>query len=60
MSYFFRKFERMSNNGSSAAVVIGALRVKALFIFRHVILNVCYKGIVQRTPSGISGADPSQ
>ena len=45
MPYFFRKLGKMSENVSSAAVVIGALRVKSCSVQLHLIKiikeNIC-------------------
>ena len=37
---FFRKLEKMSQNLSSAAVVIEALRVKLPFVFKTFVLSI--------------------
>ena len=51
ISYLFSKIRKMSENLSSAAVVIGALRVKRIFSRRCLIVSLysCQNYITDRT-----------
>ena len=56
--YFFRKLQKMSQNLSSAAVVIGVLRVKGKFLLLSKKRRKCIKGFERLKTAYLSKMTP--